>query len=109
MEASLALGCPLSRGACDEDRKRRLLDDLIRDTSREPSAGAVRGHIDESNGLRAPRLRHLERLDTRIAEPNLRARRESVIAELGGNHGQRNADRIAPRAPALNGAHQRPV
>jgi len=108
MEASLALGCPLSRGACDEDLKRRLLDDLIRDTSREPSAGAVRGHIDESNGLRAPRLRHLERLDARIAEPNLQAHRESVIAELGGNHGQRNADRIARRVLVLIGLDQRP-
>src|SRR5437870_11770626 len=101
MEASLALGCPLSRGACDEDRKRRLLDDLIGDTSREPSAGAVRGHIDASNGLGGPRLRRVERHGGRFPVPNLRAPRESVIAELGGSRGPRTADRIGRRVLAL--------
>src|SRR2546425_9820766 len=93
MEASLALGCPLSRGACDEDRKRRLPDDLIGDTSREPSAGALRGHIDESNSPRAPPPRHLQRLDPPIAQPNLPPHPPPLIPALGGNHRPRNAAR----------------
>src|SRR2546425_10974873 len=92
MEASLALGCPLSRGACDEDRKRRLPDDLIGDTSREPSAGALRGHIDESKGPRAPPPRPPQRLHARIAQPNPPAHPQSGIAGLGGHHNQRKPD-----------------